>query len=236
MKQLFASKDMMTMSSIEIAELVESRHDKVKQSIERLAERGVITLPPLGEKSTAGRPSTFYLFQGENGKRNSFVVVAQLSPEFTARLVDRWQELEKSFATPLTLEEMTLRVIEGQKQRIQLLEHKIEQDAPLTDFGRAISQSTGTVKIGDWIKAINDSGDIKIGRNKAFNWFRENKYIGRDNQPYQQYINNGLFEVKEGMVVTDKKTIQTFTTLLTGKGQMYFARKIKQSLNAEVAA
>ena len=27
-------------------------------------------------------------------KRDSFVVVAQLSPEFTARLVDRWQELE----------------------------------------------------------------------------------------------------------------------------------------------
>lgn len=29
------------------------------------------------------------------GKRDSYVVVAQLSPEFTARLVDRWQELEE---------------------------------------------------------------------------------------------------------------------------------------------
>lgn len=27
-------------------------------------------------------------------KRDTLVVVAQLSPEFTARLVDRWQELE----------------------------------------------------------------------------------------------------------------------------------------------
>jgi phage regulator Rha-like protein len=34
-----------TMSSLEIAELVESRHDDVKRSIERLAERGTIELP-----------------------------------------------------------------------------------------------------------------------------------------------------------------------------------------------
>jgi phage regulator Rha-like protein len=35
-----------------------------------------------------------YLFRGEKGKRDSIIVVAQLSPEFTARLVDRWNELE----------------------------------------------------------------------------------------------------------------------------------------------
>jgi phage regulator Rha-like protein len=38
----------LTMSSQDIADLVESRHDNVKRTIERLAERGVIRLPPLG--------------------------------------------------------------------------------------------------------------------------------------------------------------------------------------------
>jgi len=81
------------MSSREIAQLVKTRHDTVKRTIERLAERGVITLPPLAEKpSTGGRPSSEYRV----GKRDSYVIVAQLSPEFTARLVDRWQELEES--------------------------------------------------------------------------------------------------------------------------------------------
>ena len=42
-----------SMTSIDIAEFVGSRHDKVKQSIERLAERGIITLPPTGEKPTS---------------------------------------------------------------------------------------------------------------------------------------------------------------------------------------
>lgn len=91
-------KDILNMSSREIAELVESRHDDVRRSIKRLAERGVIALPPMAEKPTAGRPSLEYVFQGEQGKRDSIIVVAQLSPEFTARLVDRWQELEAKVA------------------------------------------------------------------------------------------------------------------------------------------
>lgn len=78
-----------TMSSREIAELVDSRHDKVKQSIERLAERGVIGLPPLGEYlDSLGRKASEYRV----GERESYIVVAQLSPEFTAKLVDFWQE------------------------------------------------------------------------------------------------------------------------------------------------
>lgn len=101
-----ASHDFMarTMSSREIAELVKSRHDKVKQSIERLAtaksadKPAVIDLPPLGEYlDSLGRKATEYLV----GKRESFIVVAQLSPEFTAALVDRWQELEAQVALAL---------------------------------------------------------------------------------------------------------------------------------------
>lgn len=80
-----------TMTSREIAELVESRHDKVKQSIERLSKNHIIGLPPMGEYlDTLGRPAQEYKIC----KRDSYIIVAQLSPEFTARLVDRWQELE----------------------------------------------------------------------------------------------------------------------------------------------
>ena len=50
MKNLVLSNSsILTMSSREIAELVDSRHDKVKQSIGRLSDRGVIGVPPVGE-------------------------------------------------------------------------------------------------------------------------------------------------------------------------------------------
>lgn len=88
-----------TMSSREIADLVESRHADVMRSIERLMERGVI----------AGYAPMAYTHE-QNGvqykeyrlnKRDTLVVVAQLSPEFTARVVDRWQELEAMTAVAL---------------------------------------------------------------------------------------------------------------------------------------
>lgn len=91
----------LTMNSLEIAELTDTRHDSVKRTIGTLIEKGLITFPQIVENSPGlGRRGTHYVFEGEQGKRDSIVVVAQISPEFTARLVDRWQELEKQHALP----------------------------------------------------------------------------------------------------------------------------------------
>lgn len=99
------SNKQVSMTSLQIAELVNSRHDKVKQSIERLAastdkKKAVIALPPMGVVVNTANNRTYetevYIFSGEQGKRDTYIVVAQLSPEFTAALVDRWQELESS--------------------------------------------------------------------------------------------------------------------------------------------
>lgn len=93
----------LTMTSQEVADLVGSRHDDVKRSIGRLAGRGVIQLPPMAEvKNHIGQAVSVY----QICKRDSFVVVAQLSPEFTAALVDRWQELEQQVAQPMTQAEL----------------------------------------------------------------------------------------------------------------------------------
>ena len=88
----------MRMTSVEIADMVEKRHDNVKRTIETLVEQSVISLPQIEEvkiqRERRLETSQAYIFEGEKGKRDSIVVVAQLSPQFTARLVDRWQELE----------------------------------------------------------------------------------------------------------------------------------------------
>lgn len=96
-----------TMSSREIADLVESRHDNVKRTMERLSERGIIRFTPLEETSHEGAGARSVEVYRVN-KRDSFVVVAQLCPEFTARLVDRWQELEAKASRPMTAAEQLL--------------------------------------------------------------------------------------------------------------------------------
>lgn len=88
----------LSMTSREIADLVGKRHDNVKRTIESLISTGVIKSPQIEEIPTATKPAAVYVFTGEKGKRDSIVVVAQLSPEFTACLVDRWQELEAQVA------------------------------------------------------------------------------------------------------------------------------------------
>lgn len=124
-----------SMTSIEIAELVGSRPDNVKISIERLAKSGVIQLPALQvfEKiNNLGlrRSVEAYAFEGEQGKRDSIIVVAQLSPEFTARLVDRWRELEEQVRQPLTEIEMIAAMAANavqQQKRLHVVESKVSQ-------------------------------------------------------------------------------------------------------------
>lgn len=88
----------LTMSSLEMTGLAEKRHDSIKRTIDTLVARGAISQSQIvdGLKSANGVVEQVYLV----GKRDSYVVMAQLSPEFTARLVDRWQELEEKQATP----------------------------------------------------------------------------------------------------------------------------------------
>lgn len=80
----------LTMSHYQIADVVGSRPDSVKRTMERLSDRGVIELTPVVGVNHLGQHVNEYHVD----KRNSYIVVAQLSPEFTAELVDRWQELE----------------------------------------------------------------------------------------------------------------------------------------------
>ncbi|WP_137520745.1 Rha family transcriptional regulator, partial [Escherichia coli] len=122
-----------SMTSIEIAELVGSRPDSVKRTIETLAKKGIIQFPQTVEienKQSLGprRFSSAYVFEGERGKRDSIIVVAQLCPEFTARLVDRWRELEEQIRKPMSQIEMVAAMaLEAvrQQRRLELVEEKV---------------------------------------------------------------------------------------------------------------
>ncbi|EOS3927443.1 DNA-binding protein [Escherichia coli] len=125
--------DKASMTSIEIAELVGSRPDSVKRTIETLAKKGIIQFPQTVEienKQLLGprRFSSAYVFEGERGKRDSIIVVAQLCPEFTARLVDRWRELEEQIRKPMSQIEMVAAMaLEAvrQQRRLELVEEKV---------------------------------------------------------------------------------------------------------------
>ena len=165
---------MLTMNSLEITELVQSRHDKVKQSIERLTERGVISQPPMvdGIKSANGVTPKLFLFSGEKGKRDSIIVVAQLCPEFTARLVDRWQELEhqnKSHSIDLQNPHALRRALLEYTGQVIELEHK---NTGLERSIQTITQTPTGVKFQQACKILNIKRQVLADWLRSHGWDR----------------------------------------------------------------
>jgi phage antirepressor YoqD-like protein len=219
-----------SMTSLEIAELVQSRHDKVKQSIERLAERGVITLPPMGEKATAGRPSTFYVFSGDQGKRDSIIVVAQLCPEFTARLVDRWQELEAQIAKPADpmqiLSDPTLlrNALLTYSELVIDLEQKVEVMQPTVEAYDRIAKADGSLCLTDAAKALQIRPKDLIAKLSAEKWIYKragnSHWLGYQDKVQAGYLEHKVTEVTRG----DGTTKITEQVRVTPKGLAKLAK------------
>ena len=122
-------------------------------------------------------------------------------------------------------EETKLVMIKDLINQNKEIKKKIEDDKKFVDFAKQIENTNKSIKIEDFAKVISKQG-FDIGRNNLYQWLRDNKYLQSNNRPYQQYINSGYFEVLERPVHTSKFHDIVFTTLVTGKGQIYFVNKL----------
>ena len=96
---------LITMSSREIADLVEARHNDVVATIDRLFEKGLLRSSRKSRReATGGRPVKVY----DLIERDTHLVVAGYSDEHRARVIDRWQELETQ---PVSYTHLTLPTI-----------------------------------------------------------------------------------------------------------------------------
>jgi len=118
MNKLINASQNLTMSSREIAKLINKEHANIKISAERLAEKGVILTLATQEFEHNGNSYTEYLLN----KRDSLILVAQNCPEFTAAIVDRWQELEAQQQTklPTTYKAALLALVAAEEERERL--------------------------------------------------------------------------------------------------------------------
>jgi phage regulator Rha-like protein len=203
MLPILQNKSVLTMTSQEISELVNSRHDDVKRSIERLAERGVIELPPMAEIRTATKPAKVY----QISKRDSYIIVAQLSPEFTAKLVDRWQELEskESFSVPQTLPE-ALRLAADLADQLAIAAPKVAVYEMLADRKGDVSTTIIAKQLGTTAIKLN-----QFLRDNSIKWLNADL----PKAGYESWFN----------VVADVKNGHEFTQcLVTPEGQIQIAK------------
>lgn len=216
MNALMNTAAALTMSSLEISDLVESRHDNVKVAIERLAARGVIQLPALQEvRNHIGQIVSVYPLE----KRDSYVVVAQLSPEFTARLVDRWQELEakQGPVLPQTMAQ-ALRLAAEQAEHIEVQEAQLREAAPKVEYVDRYVAANGAKGFRLVAKLLN-------ANESEFRLFLQDKKImyrlGNEWTAYQNHIDAGRFVVKTGVATRNEHAFST--TKFTPKGVEWIA-------------
>ena len=217
------------MLSPEIADLVQSEPRAVNLSIERLAKRGVIQLPPLmkvenKQSISPNRFSNVYVFSGEREKLDSITVVAQRCPEFTAAMVNPSYELEKHTpAFDISNPQHLLNAIEVQaKQNLQLgAENKALAGAietiTQTEHGVKFQQACKilNVKQADLAKWLRDKGwDRYLNEARASTYYSESrgycetKYSHKEGvkpsgQPYS-YTQTEFFILPKGMQILAK--------------------------------
>lgn len=119
--------------------------------------------------------------------------------------------------------------LKEEREKNRLLQAENNRMKPKEIFADAVATSKTAILIGDLAKILKQNG-IETGQKRLFEWLRNNgylmKYGNSRNMPTQQYMEQGLFEIKESTVNNPDGSVRiNRTTKVTGKGQQYFINK-----------
>ncbi|MDY7554252.1 phage antirepressor KilAC domain-containing protein [Pseudomonas sp. FG1] len=220
-----------TMSSREIADLVEARHNDVIATIERLFSKGLLRSDRKSRReSTGGRPIDVY----DLTERDTHLVIAGYSDEHRARVIDRWQELESKVVGQLQIPTNfaeALQLAADQAKQNASLHQVIQQQAPKVQALERLSATDGSICITSAAKQLG------IGPLKLFKWLSDNRWIYRRAafsawSAYQPRLTAGLLEhklVKVGKgAEEDLKVVEQ--VMVTRKGITHLATVLQEAL------
>ena len=143
--------------------------------------------------------------------------------------------IERVLAEPDFLIQLAQQLKEERNKRLIAEEKATEaqnimiENQPKISFANAILSSKTSILIGELAKILTQNG-YKIGERRLFQYLRDNHYLGskgdRYNIPNQEYVEMGLFEIKESAHSVNELMMITRTTKVTPKGQQYFINKL----------
>ncbi|WP_317303974.1 phage antirepressor [Allisonella histaminiformans] len=139
------------------------------------------------------------------------------------------QKVEEVLLNPDTIIKLATQLKQEREARMQA-EALNEANRPKVEFANAVAGSDGTISMADLAKLLKQNG-VRTGRDRLYNWMREHGYLMKHgvsrNTPTQRAMEAGGFKVRESAIVSPYGgTIIKKTTLVTGKGQAYFIKKL----------
>jgi len=229
-----------TMSSREIADICEARHNDVIATIERLINEGVLRLgrntARAHQADGGGRPTMVY----DLAKRDCLIVISGYSAALRAKIIDRWMELEAAALAPALPQSFAdaLRLAADQQDVIAAQAEQLAAAAPAVEFVERYADSTGTKGFRQVAKLLN-------AKENAFREFLIDQKIlyrlGAELTPHSQHIDAGRFCVKAGTAQVSGHAFNS--ARFTPKGITWIAAEwakhqvaLRQRAGAEVAA
>lgn len=138
---------------------------------------------------------------------------------------DREEEFIQNYFPSFSNEVKTAMVLDLRKQN-QEMKLKLEEAKPMIAFAETVAASSDTIDMSEMAKLICKEG-VKIGRNRLFDFLRDNSILRQNNEPYQKYIDNGWFEVEEITKKTPYGDKLFVKTMVTGKGQIKIVELVR---------
>ena len=108
------------------------------------------------------------------------------------------------------------------KRTLEEKEKIIEEQRPMAMLGRQVTGSDRNIMVGEMAKILYENG-VDIGRQRLFDWLRENGYIFKHSrEPTQKWVQMGIMTVRECWITTNHGMELAVTPMITGKGQQHF--------------
>ena len=110
--------------------------------------------------------------------------------QYLIELEKAWNSPEQVMARALKLADRTIAKL-SEQNAVLLVDN--ERMKPKEEFFDAVTDSKDAIDMKDTANALH----MGIGRNKLFQFLRDQKILTQNNRPYQQYIDCGYFRVIE---------------------------------------
>ncbi len=218
--------------SRDIAVMIEKRHDHLMRDI-----KGYIKV--LTDSPTLGSENFFiestYINRGKEypcyllTRKGCDMVANKMTGEkgilFTASYINKFHEMENQLSNPvkeyleLSEEDRAIAYFTVKKEQRETQE-QLKLAAPKVEKYDKFLDSDGLISIGELAKIIWGKDG---GRNRLFKILREEKILMKDNVPYQRFMTQGLFELKEKTTPVGMKPV----TYVTTKGADWIHDKVK---------
>lgn len=246
------SNGQVVVSSRDVAEKFRKRHthilDTLKGYFNDLSTAEFSALFNLSEyKASNGKTNYEYLMNRDGFSLLAMGFTGKDALKWKLKYIDAFNNMEEKLKSGNLIseeEKLKLKLFSKDPMEVAMAHNQLvelatapliaenEELRPKAEFHDAVHTSVNSISVGKFSGVLQKNEIFKkFGRNKLFQWLRDNDYLcvcgDLKNKPTQKALSCGYMDYDE--YITDNghgESITTYKPLITGKGQIYFTEKL----------